>query len=634
MKKFLPICLTIILCLFCLGSCNSAHNENTWFSEEALKECLVDNLPTVTKNYVNQNNEDIYVSFTNKERESYTKEVYEYLKSRGFEYFGTRGDQVGTLAGMLTTYYFKPASELSEFYVDGAYKFVYSDGTADDSDDPIFSIISIYEYESKILEYGTKSFAYNTLITLRYKSDAPLSGNYILQDEIHEHTYQNHQDEIGHSWSYTCGCQTPPNFAQHFDGNYDGKCDNCSYEYELIFKLTADELGYKVDRVGTSYKGGDIVIPAEHKGLPIVEIGYGAFKSEKKLSSVVIPDSVTVISDDAFENQTSLTSVNVGKNVVTIGVSAFEGCTMLKTVFISDATEYIYASAFKGCSSLEAVTLGKNVKEITGSVFEECTSLKTITIPASIKKMGSWVFSGNNMTDIYFGVSAAGENWSEKWAEGLNKDVIIHWNSNGTTGNIVDDGMVRTVLNGGGAPSLPYYVSTEIVKHCLISNGVVNANVYLGHAGWFNDLVYFSDLDRPLTKDELKECSFSLVAEYNGKNRVVLADNLDYAAESYKVKVLDLWDGDDYMGTVVTYSQYKQVDLDIYYMKDVPYGYVNIELRIQTPEGKEAWVMRDTLYYSVTDTEIVFGLVSDPITNEGDVGIITNGWTYNDSPNN
>ena len=46
----------------------------------------------------------------------------------------------------------------------------------------------------------------------------------------HEHTYQNYQDEFGHGWSYTCGCMTPPNFALHFDGNSDGKCDDCTYQ--------------------------------------------------------------------------------------------------------------------------------------------------------------------------------------------------------------------------------------------------------------------------------------------------------------------------------------------------------------------------------------------------------------------
>ena len=182
MKKLLSLCLTVFLCLFCLASCGSTHKENKWFSEEKLTQCLIGDLPTITKDYVNHNDEDIYVSFTSKERESYVAEVFEYLKSQNFKHFGTRGEQKGTLAGTFTTYYFKPATELSEFYVDSSYKFVYSDGTLDEGGDPIFCILTVYDYEAKNLEYGTKNFAYNTLITLDYKSEAPLSGFYVLKE--------------------------------------------------------------------------------------------------------------------------------------------------------------------------------------------------------------------------------------------------------------------------------------------------------------------------------------------------------------------------------------------------------------------------------------------------------------------
>ena len=185
MKKVFALCLAAVLCLCCLASCGSAHKENKWFSEEKLTNCLVGDLPTIEKDYVNHNGEDIYVSFTSKEREAYVAEVFEYLKSQNLKYLGTRGEQASTLAGSFTTYYFKPATELSEFYVDGAYRFVYSDGTLDDLGKPVFCIIdiAIYEYEAKNLEYGTKDFAYNTLITLRYKSNAPLSGWYVLKEE-------------------------------------------------------------------------------------------------------------------------------------------------------------------------------------------------------------------------------------------------------------------------------------------------------------------------------------------------------------------------------------------------------------------------------------------------------------------
>ena len=182
MKKLVALILIVVLCLCSLASCASAHKENEWFSEEKLTNCLVGDLPTIEKDYVNHNGEDIYVSFTSKEREAYVAEVFEYLKSQNFKYLGTRGEQKGTLAGTLTTYYFEPATELSEFYVSSSYKFVYSDGTLDEDGDLIFCIISIYDYETKTLEYGTKNFSYNTLITLDYKSEAPLSGFYVLKE--------------------------------------------------------------------------------------------------------------------------------------------------------------------------------------------------------------------------------------------------------------------------------------------------------------------------------------------------------------------------------------------------------------------------------------------------------------------
>ncbi|MBQ8528597.1 MAG: hypothetical protein IJ459_02560 [Clostridia bacterium] len=226
MKKLLALCLVAFLCLCCLTSCGKRHEENTWFSEEKLSECLVGDLPTVEKDYVNYGDEDIYVSFTGEEREAYVAKVFDYLKSQNFKYLGTRGKQKNTLAGIFTTYYFEPADELSEFYVYDSYKLVYSDGSLDEDGELIFCIISIYSYETKTLEYGTKSFEYDTLITLRYGSEAPLSGFYVL----HEHTVSYvSADEAGHFENYTCGCPQDFGAVPHYDENGDYICDACGY---------------------------------------------------------------------------------------------------------------------------------------------------------------------------------------------------------------------------------------------------------------------------------------------------------------------------------------------------------------------------------------------------------------------
>ena len=284
MKKILALCLTVFLCLCCLASCGSAHEENKWFSEEKLTNCLVGDLPTIEKDYVNHNDEDIYVSFTDSEFKAYVKSVYDYLCSQEYKYLGTRGEQKNTLAGAFTTYYFEPATELESFRVlEGDYVFVFSDDSTDENGDVEFIILVIYDVSTNTLEYGNKKFTYNTQISLRRGSEAPLSGFYVLKEEEHEHTityvsagesghfenytcgcphdhgavphydengdyicdacgyvmpehehtYEYNHDDIGHGWSYTCGCMTPPNFAQHFDGDGDGKCDEDSCGYDM-----------------------------------------------------------------------------------------------------------------------------------------------------------------------------------------------------------------------------------------------------------------------------------------------------------------------------------------------------------------------------------------------------------------
>ena len=183
MKKLLALCLTVVLCLCCLASCGSAHEENTWFSEEKLTKCLVGDLPTVTNDYVKHSDQQIYVKFTEDEFEAYAKTVYDYLCSQNYKYLGTRGEMKNTLAGLGTSYYFEPASELSEFYVDGAYRFVYSDGTLDENGNPIFCIVRIYDCEVRTLEYRNKSFTYNTVISLCYQSESALGGFYAISEE-------------------------------------------------------------------------------------------------------------------------------------------------------------------------------------------------------------------------------------------------------------------------------------------------------------------------------------------------------------------------------------------------------------------------------------------------------------------
>ena len=246
MKKILALCLTMFLLLTCLSSCSLfTHKKNQGFSEEKLAKCLVSDMPQLDCDYVKESDKIIYANLTDSEFNDYLNGLYDYLKAKNFEHLGTRGEEASSLSGAFVTYYLEPATELSEFKIySDTYKFVYSDGKismSSEDDDFTFCILTISHYEStQTVEYGIRKFDYNTEISLKFNSEYPLSGRYTLKE--HEHSYQKYQDEIGHGWSYTCGCDTPPNFAQHFDGDGDQECDDCGYD--MVIHALLHEYAY------------------------------------------------------------------------------------------------------------------------------------------------------------------------------------------------------------------------------------------------------------------------------------------------------------------------------------------------------------------------------------------------------
>lgn len=255
MKKLYVFAALIFVLTILLSSCS--YKQNEWFSDEKLSKCLVPDFPEPLENYVRQG-DNIYLNFSEEEFQKYLNGVYEYLKSKDFEYLGARGEFCNSLSGAFASYYFKEADELSEFYVDGAYRFVYSgQGNIDQYGAPIFCILRISHLESiETLEInnGRNSFKYNTVIRLRYSSEEPLSGTYVLRDNEHEHIYGEWQsDEVNHWRDYICTWDTydEDTLAEHFDYDNDDFCDICGYdmsepiqEHEHSEELYYDEISH------------------------------------------------------------------------------------------------------------------------------------------------------------------------------------------------------------------------------------------------------------------------------------------------------------------------------------------------------------------------------------------------------
>ena len=144
----------------------------------------------------------------------------------------------------------------------------------------------------------------------------------------------------------------------------------------------------------TGYKGTDtdVVIPQTIGKDTVTVLGYecfcpvasrlpdGQFEVRKKIESVVIPDTVTKISERAFFACESLKRVVLPKSLKCIENDAFCGC-LLESVEIPGGTETIMELAFSRCSELQRIHIPASVQEISYPAIYRCPKV-TIYAPA------------------------------------------------------------------------------------------------------------------------------------------------------------------------------------------------------------------------------------------------------------
>lgn len=116
------------------------------------------------------------------------------------------------------------------------------------------------------------------------------------------------------------------------------------------FRFLSVRGGYAVTGISRGVIFADI--PARHMGMPVVEIGAGAFAGTD-LVSVNLPRSVRKISDGAFENCVCLVDVNGGAGLEWVGARAFRNCIAL-SCFNVESMPDADITAFAGCYSLGA----------------------------------------------------------------------------------------------------------------------------------------------------------------------------------------------------------------------------------------------------------------------------------------
>ncbi len=118
------------------------------------------------------------------------------------------------------------------------------------------------------------------------------------------------------------------------------------------------------------------------------------FLNDVEIKDLIIPNSVTSISDYAFYNCSSFTSIKIPNSVTSIGDDTFRNCYGLTSIEIPNSVTSIGAQAFSGCSSLTSIIIGKSVKKIYSVAFEKCKNLTDVTCLAKeVPKTNSNAFN-------------------------------------------------------------------------------------------------------------------------------------------------------------------------------------------------------------------------------------------------
>ena len=161
----------------------------------------------------------------------------------------------------------------------------------------------------------------------------------------------------------------------------------------------------------------------------VKEIGNIAFANCSKLTTVVIPDSVTSsIDQHMFLGCNNLKYVTIGENVPYIDSNTFDGfpivdfnCTSsagdnVLITFKKEAYEAlgkpaelvmenfytsIDSSALQGNTNLKKITISSKITEIPWNAFDGCTNLSSVTMDeANITEIGRYAFNNTKISEI------------------------------------------------------------------------------------------------------------------------------------------------------------------------------------------------------------------------------------------
>ena len=172
--------------------------------------------------------------------------------------------------------------------------------------------------------------------------------------------------------------------------------------YTDLFTNQADKIkGFLTDNSGIVYEVNDdthelscigtsderwtgFAPPTELENMPVTEIKEKAFKDNKNLTSMEIPQTVKTVGAQAFAGCESLHNVKIKGNATTIAADAFKDTPDLGTILVSrDAYATYHEQGFEQCDKLVTLYGSEDVVQLTDEkgMSDEVASIPTVYAP-------------------------------------------------------------------------------------------------------------------------------------------------------------------------------------------------------------------------------------------------------------
>lgn len=181
-------------------------------------------------------------------------------------------------------------------------------------------------------------------------------------------------------------------------------CEAPREEFSLKSRVLISDQRYGTDIGYRKYDDGSVIIidhngagnielPRELDGMPVVELAASLFEGREDITSVKLPDSLEIIGDGAFLGCSALSDVELGKAVWSVGLNAFDGTPWLASLtdefaIVGDGVLIRY----NGTSP--SVKLPDGVRHIAGGAFAT-RQMKAVDL-SSVLTVGKGAFAACN----------------------------------------------------------------------------------------------------------------------------------------------------------------------------------------------------------------------------------------------